>query len=55
MQGHPEFRPAYAKALYERRRALLGEPTYEAAIESLRSGDDASAIAEMMLDFVKKP
>jgi len=55
MQGHPEFRPPYADALYAKRRALLGETTYAAATESLQRSDDASTIARLMVDFVKNP
>ena len=55
MQGHPEFQVDYAGALYKRRRDLLGENTYAAAVESLVAGDDARMIARMMVDFVKTP
>lgn len=55
MQGHPEFQADYAKALYTRRRGLLGEATYRDAIDSLQQGDDAARIALQIVDFVKSP
>lgn len=55
IQGHPEFRPDYARALYTRRRKILGEENYSHAVDSLQGGDDAAAIANAMIDFLKKP
>jgi GMP synthase-like glutamine amidotransferase len=54
IQGHPEFRSDYARALYLRRRKILGEENFTEAIDSLRHGDNAAAIARAMIDFVKK-
>ena len=47
VQGHPEFPPAYAKALYTDRRERLGDLT-EPAIESLASSTSETVISKWM-------
>jgi GMP synthase-like glutamine amidotransferase len=49
-QGHPEFRPDYAAALYEVRRARL--PDADAAIASLDAPDDRARVGEWIRRFL---
>ena len=51
-QGHPEFQKGYARALLDMRREILGEPTYQAAIESLNAETDNLRVARWILDFI---
>jgi GMP synthase-like glutamine amidotransferase len=50
MQFHPEFEPAYAKALIDYRRARLPAP--DAAIASLDRPDDRALVAEWIRTFL---
>ena len=49
-QFHPEFEPHYAAALIDLRRDQLNDP--EAAIASLRQGNDSQRIAQWISAFV---
>jgi GMP synthase-like glutamine amidotransferase len=51
MQFHPEFEPAYAKALVEVRRDRLPDP--DAAIASLDQPNDNRCIAQWIRDFLR--
>ena len=51
MQFHPEFEPAYSKALIEHRRARLPAP--DAAIASLDGPDDRALVAEWIRSFLR--
>lgn len=50
-QFHPEFEPAYAKALIALRRDLLPEP--DAAAASLDEPNDRTRVAEWIRNFLK--
>lgn len=50
MQFHPEFEPAYAKALIESRFDRVPDP--EAAIASLDAPDDRQRVARWILNFL---
>lgn len=50
IQGHPEFTPAYAKALYTDRRERLG-PLTDPAVESLDSPSDRLLVAQWIHEF----
>ncbi len=50
-QGHPEFTPAYAQALYGLRRAALG-PRHDEAIASLEAPLDSGRVAAWMTTFL---
>ena len=50
-QFHPEFEPAYAKALIEHRSDRLPDP--ETAIASLDAPNDRALVAEWIRDFLK--
>ncbi|HEX5183285.1 MAG TPA: type 1 glutamine amidotransferase [Allosphingosinicella sp.] len=50
MQFHPEFEPAYAKALIESRYDRVPDP--DAAIASLDAPDDHERVARWILDFL---
>jgi GMP synthase-like glutamine amidotransferase len=52
-QGHPEFDPGYARALYDGRRAVLGEETYAKAVASLAGPTDAAKLADATLAFLR--
>jgi GMP synthase-like glutamine amidotransferase len=52
-QGHPEFDPGYARALYDGRRALLGEETYGRAVESLAGPEDSAALSKAVVAFLR--
>ena len=53
MQGHPEFNHAYARALIEARREMLGETCYRQAIDSLSLPTDTLVLAEWMVRFLR--
>ncbi len=53
MQGHPEFDHAYARALIEARREMLGEACYEKAINSLSHPTDTPVLAEWIVRFLR--
>jgi GMP synthase-like glutamine amidotransferase len=52
MQFHPEFEPAYAKALIESRFDRVPDP--EAAIASLDAPDDRRRVAQWILNFLSQ-
>lgn len=53
IQGHPEFEPAYSKALLESRRGtLIPEATVDAGLVSLEHEPDGSKLADWILEFV---
>jgi GMP synthase (glutamine-hydrolysing) len=52
-QGHPEFDAGYARALYDGRRAVLGEETYSQAVESLAGPDDSAKLAGAVTAFLR--
>jgi GMP synthase-like glutamine amidotransferase len=55
MQFHPEFSPAYAKALIEARRGTrFTDEQADAAIASLSADNDASRMAEWIGGFLKQ-
>jgi GMP synthase-like glutamine amidotransferase len=51
MQFHPEFDPAYARALIESRRQRLPDP--DAALASLDAPDDRTRVAGWIRNFLK--
>jgi hypothetical protein len=51
-QGHPEFSKDYAKALMNRRRAQIGEQSYEAGISSLTLAVNDDIAAHWMVRFL---
>ncbi|WP_435101776.1 glutamine amidotransferase-related protein [Arhodomonas sp. AD133] len=51
-QGHPEFPKAYSRATMERRRAIIGEDTYRAGVESLSQPIDETVAAAWILRFL---
>ena len=53
VQAHPEFVEDYSAYLLNKRRAALGEPCYQSAMNSLSQGHDGSAVAAMMLAFIR--
>ncbi len=52
-QGHPEFDTAYARALLQIRRELVGEAKYEVAISSMAQVPDQALVAEWILRFIE--
>jgi len=52
-QGHPEFDTAYARALLQIRRELVGEAKYEVAISSMAQVPDQARVAEWILRFIE--
>ena len=52
IQGHPEWPPAYARALLNHRRQLLGNDVADAGLASLRMVPDNALFARWVLDFV---
>jgi GMP synthase-like glutamine amidotransferase len=52
-QGHPEFTPAYSKALLDMRRELLGEETYRRGVQSLQQSLDRVTVAAWMIRFIE--
>jgi GMP synthase-like glutamine amidotransferase len=53
-QGHPEFSPAYAAALTERRRgAKLSDSEVDRAVDSLKAPNDSARVAGWIRDFLE--
>jgi GMP synthase-like glutamine amidotransferase len=52
-QGHPEFLPGYSREIMEYRRELIGEPIYQAGVESLRQEHQGERAARWIIDFLK--
>ena len=51
MQGHPEFSVQYAIDLVNARREILGESTYNKALESFSISTDRNAVAAWIVEF----
>ena len=55
IQGHPEFEPAYSKALMQSRRGqVIPEETVDAGLASLAEQPDGSRLADWILGFIEK-
>lgn len=52
IQAHPEFPPAYARALMESRQARIGEETVQRARETFGLPLHAPAVADWILQFL---
>ena len=53
IQGHPEFRKEYARELMAFRRDLLGEPVYQAGIESLAHTVEQEKMGRWLINFFR--
>lgn len=53
IQPHPEFTPQVSAFLLDKRRALMGEPLYAHAMDSLAEPHDGLALARFMIRFVQ--
>jgi GMP synthase-like glutamine amidotransferase len=53
-QGHPEFDPAFAKALIEQRRHRLGDAEADAGLASLSAPNDRRRVAAWIVDFLER-
>jgi GMP synthase (glutamine-hydrolysing) len=51
-QGHPEFRPGYAREIMEYRRAAIGDDTYARGIASLEQAPESERMARWILNFL---
>jgi GMP synthase-like glutamine amidotransferase len=54
IQGHPEFSKAYARALIERRREVIGEAVSDAGLRSLVGEPDTEAAFELIAQFIEQ-
>jgi GMP synthase-like glutamine amidotransferase len=54
VQFHPEFEPAFAKALLERERAMVGDEAVDAAQVSLDAPNDNDIVGDWMVEFLKR-
>lgn len=54
IQLHPEFDPAYAKALIEGRRGLYAEGQADAALESLDKPNDCQRVGDWIVQFLRE-
>jgi len=52
VQGHPEWLPAYCRALMNHRRQILGDELVEAGLASLATRPDNALFSRWILDFV---
>lgn len=52
-QGHPEFSPAYSRALFELRSHLYPPERYEAALRDLEAHNDSHAVARWIVNFFR--
>ena len=53
IEGHPEFTLAYGAALIRARRAQIGEPGAQRALESLEGKTDGPAVGRWIERFLK--
>ena len=53
VQGHPEFRPDFASALYKKRRGAIGERACHEAIDSLKKSLDNLEVARDLVKFLR--
>jgi GMP synthase-like glutamine amidotransferase len=53
LQGHPEFRKGYSRALMQFRRDILGENKFAAGISSLDLDMDEDVVAAWIVAFIK--
>ena len=53
IQGHPEFRKEYARALMDLRRDLIGEAAYKKGVESLREDPDTKLTFGLIVRFIE--
>jgi GMP synthase-like glutamine amidotransferase len=51
-QGHPEFVPGYSREIMEFRRAMIGEPVYQAGMASLATDPQGERVARWILNFL---
>ena len=51
-QGHPEFTKGYSRALMNFRREMLGEPRYNAGVESLDKPVVPALVGRWILNFI---
>ena len=54
-QGHPEFTPAFSRALMEHRRERIGDANVDAGIASLKQPHMSEAVARWILEFFSAP
>lgn len=54
IQPHPEFTPAVSQGLLDRRRAVIGEATSDAAEASLATPPDQDLVADWMVAFLRR-
>jgi GMP synthase-like glutamine amidotransferase len=53
IQGHPEFDPAYSRALMELRRGrVISEPIVEEGLASLEHAPDSGRLAEWIMGMI---
>ncbi|WP_339618079.1 gamma-glutamyl-gamma-aminobutyrate hydrolase family protein [uncultured Gilvimarinus sp.] len=53
-QGHPEFTRDYAKALMDKRRDAIGEPVYQAGVDSLDEPLHEMQVLQWMLNVFNR-
>ena len=54
-QGHPEFTPAFSRALMEHRRERIGDTNVDQGIASLDQPHMSEAVARCILEFFSAP
>lgn len=52
LQGHPEFKKGYSRALMEMRRGILGEVKFSEGIDSLAKQTNEQEVAQWILSFL---
>ena len=52
MQGHPEFTPDYAEALFKNRMSIIGGKKVQKAVDSLRKKTDHQVIVNWIIHFL---
>ncbi|HJL88899.1 MAG TPA: hypothetical protein QF905_01035 [Acidimicrobiales bacterium] len=53
IQGHPEFSPEFAAAVYEDRAEMYRTDVFEQAMQTLEHGTDSAYVAAWILAFMK--
>lgn len=54
LQGHPEFTPAYSKALMKGRKAIIAKRNYTQGIDSLSQKTDEKLMVQWLINFLKQ-
>lgn len=53
IQGHPEFDAEFTRRLLGRRQDVIGQPTFDHAMQSLNKSNDSEMLIRCMMEFLR--